>query len=285
MVLMVGACQLASRAEGAELNVERMEERARAAKGAHPELCLLAFPELALCGYRFDAGVPDIAEPWPKGASLRRLSALARELELVIVAGFPEFDPSTGEVFDSTAIFDAGGAPVGAYRKTHCLEKERRIFSQGNDLPVWRTQAGKFGVLVCWDAVMPEAARVIALQDPDFVVVVGAWEDPYLLDWTLVIRARAFDNVLPILACNATGESEDRSFSGGSCLVDCLGQTVAECGSDEDSLVVGTVDTERTQRVRSGYGSQLRDRRPDLYMAVSDKSAAFLNEPRGWTSR
>jgi omega-amidase len=285
MVVTVAGCQLAFRVGAGEQNVERMEESARAAKGAHPDLCLLAFPELALSGYRLDAGVPDVAEPWPNGASFGRLSALARELELVIVAGFPELDPSTGQVFDSTAIFDADGAPVGAYRKAHCLEKERSIFSQGNDLPVWRTRAGKFGVLVCWDAAMPEAARVIALQAPDFVVVVAAWEDPYLPDWKLVIRARAFDNVLPILACNATGGGEDRSFSGGSCLVDCLGQTVAECGSEEDSLVVGTIDTERTHRVRCGYGSQLRDRRPELYSAVSDESAAFLNESRGWVSR
>lgn len=282
MVRKVAGCQLVSCKEEAAARIERMERAARAAKSMHPELKLLAFPELALSGYRLNSDLTGLAESWPDGPSLQRLSALAAELRLVIVAGFAESDASSPVLFDSAGVFDADGTPLGVYRKAHCLEKEHRVFAQGDELRMWRTEAGKFGVLICWDAAMPEAARVLALQDPDFLVVIAAWEDPYLSDFTMVVRARAFDNVLPILAVNSTGRDENSSFSGGSCIVDCLGKSVVEEGAAEDGLLVGDIDIAHTQRVRAGYGSQLRDRRPELYAVLSDESAAFLDESRLW---
>lgn len=282
MIVTVAGCQLASHSEDPLARVARMRELARAARSGEPDLGLIAFPELALTGYRLDASVAESAQAWPDGPALRQLSAVARELEVVLVVGYPELETSTGLLFDSAAIFDADGTPVGSYRKSHCLQKERSMFRNGDALPVWRTQAGTFGIVICWDAAMPEAARVLALKDPDFIIAIAAWEDPYLPDLQLAARARAFDNVLPVLAVNSTGRDENSSFSGGSCLIDCLGKVTGECGADENGLLVGRIDTSHTQRVRAGYGSQLRDRRPELYMPVADESAAFLNESRLW---
>lgn len=285
MTLTVAGCQLACHLDSVSTRVARMERLAREARERVPDLHLIAFPELALSGYRLDAVLADLAEPWPEGPSLLRLSALAKELELVVVVGFPELDASSGALFNSAAVFDMDGSPLGVYRKTHCLEKERQVFRQGADLPVWRTQIGKFGLLICWDAAIPEAARALALQDPDFLLVLAAWEDPYLPDWRLVMQARAFDNVLPVLGVNSTGRDDNASFSGGSCAVDCLGRCLAEAGTDEDEVIITEINMAHTRRVRSGYGSQLRDRRPDLYSALSDESAAFLDASRHWAPR
>ena len=48
---------------------------------------------------------------------------------------------------------------------------------------------------------------------------------------------------------------------------------------DQDGLLVGTVDFAGTQEVRAGYGSQLRDRRPELYAAVSAPAKASVGAP------
>jgi N-carbamoylputrescine amidase len=104
-------------------------------------------------------------------------------------------------------------------------------------------------------------------------------------DWDLVAAARAYDNVTPHVAVNRTGLDGDVSFSGHSRIVDCLGETVAELGSDEDGLLVGPVDFEATQKVRAGYGSQLRDRRPELYAAVSAPATASIGPPASSESK
>ena len=55
--------------------------------------------------------------------------------------------------------------------------------------------------------------------------------------------------------------------------------TVAELGPEPDGLLVGTVDLDATGAVRAGYGSQLRDRRPELYAAVCAPATAPIRPP------
>ncbi len=58
------------------------------------------------------------------------------------------------------------------------------------------------------------------------------------------------------------------SWPDGGCLIDCLGVAAATAGATRDALVTGLVDEHHTEATRAGYGSQLRDRRPDLYAAL-----------------
>lgn len=267
--------QTASQTGDVGHNVGAIVAAARAAKAEHPDLALLAFPELATTGYSCGAGFHDLAVPWPHGGYLPELSSVARELELVLIVGYAERLGPHGVTADSAAVIDADGRMVASYRKTHCLDRERHYFVNGSRLPVLPTAAGRLGVLICWDAAMPEAARSYALGGADLLVVVGAWEDPYVADWSLVVSARAYDSVIPVLAVNRTGREEGAAFSGGSRLVDCLGGVVASAGAEPGALMTGLVDAAHTAATRAGYGSQLRDRRPDLYGAV----VAPVDEP------
>lgn len=74
--------------------------------------------------------------------------------------------------------------------------------------------------------------------------------------------------MLLVLAVNRAGLERSASFSGHSRVVDCLGAVTSSLDCEGDGLLPGSIDTDRTRDVRSSYGSQLRDRRPDLYGAV-----------------
>ena len=114
----------------------------------------------------------------------------------MLVAGYAE--ATTSEViYDSAAVFERDGTPLLSYRKTHCLDTERRYFFNGDELPLIDSSVGRLGVMICWDAAFPEVARTHALAGADLLVVIGAWEDPHVPDWDLVMRARAYDNVTP----------------------------------------------------------------------------------------
>ncbi len=267
--MRVGGIQLSASTCAVADNLTRITSLARAAKAEHPDLALLAFPELATTGYACGPAFHELAVPWPDGGYLPELSALARELTCVLVVGYAERLSATGLTADSAAVIDADGRMIGSYRKTHCLDRERQWFVNGSRLPVYETAAGRLGILICWDAAIPEAARTHALDGADVLVVVGAWEDPYLPDWKLVCSARAYDNVIPLLAVNRTGAEENASFSGGSRVVSCLGAVLAEVDVAEDALVTAELDADDTAAARAGYGSQLRDRRPELYHALT----------------
>ena len=274
--MVVGGVQLASVPGEPEANLAKIERLGRTLKEAHGELELLLVPELGVTGYSVGERFVDLAEPWPDGPGLRRLSALAAGLGVVLVVGYAEATAG-GVIYDSAAVFERDGTPLISYRKTHCLDTELRFFANGDELPLVDSSVGRLGIMICWDAAFPEVARALALADADLLVVIGAWEDPHVPDWDLVMRARAYDNVIPIVAVNRTGADGDAHFSGHSCVLDCLGRPLTTLGEEEDGLLVATVDFEQARKTRAGYGSQLRDRRPELYGAVA--AAAPVSAP------
>jgi omega-amidase len=267
--LLVAGIQLAAIPVDMESNLAKIERLGRSAKRDHPQLDLLVLPELGVTGYSAGERFGDLAERWPVGRGLRRLSALAAELGVVLIAGYAEVGEEPDVIHDSAAVFDRDGRPVASCRKTHCLDSERLFFVNGDELPLITTSVGRIGVMICWDGAFPEVARTHALAGADLLVMIGAWEDPYVEDWDLVVSARAYDNVIPVVAVNRAGADYDAHFSGHSCVLDCLGKPVAQLGDDEDALLVGGVDFGETLKMRAGYGTQLRDRRPELYAAVA----------------
>ena len=262
-----------------DANLAAIERLARALKQDSPSLELLAVPELGVTGYSAGGRFFELAEPWPDGPGLRRLSALAADLDVVLVAGYAEATAAADVIYDSAAVFERDGTPLISYRKTHCLDTELSYFANGDALPTVATSVGRLGVMICWDAAFPEVARTHALAGADLRGTIGAWEDPYVGDWELVVRARAYDNVIPLIAVNRTGADGSAHFSGHSCVIDCLGRPVAELGDEEDGLLVGSVDFAATRTTRAGYGSQLRDRRPELYAAVSTPATTSASPP------
>jgi omega-amidase len=277
--VLAAGIQLASVPGDPDANLAAIERLARVAKRDNPSLQLLAVPELGVTGYSAGRRFFELAELWPHGPGLRRLSSLAAELGVVLIVGYAEGSGAANLIFDSAAVFERDGTPLISYRKTHCLDTELRYFANGDELPTVNTSVGRLGVMICWDAAFPEVARTHAVAGADLLVTIGAWEDPYVHDWDLVMRARAYDNVTPLIAVNRTGADGDCHFSGHSCVVDCLGRPVAALGDGEDELLVGTFDLAATRQTRAGYGSQLRDRRPELYAAVTAPAMAPVGPP------
>lgn len=277
--IVAAGVQLAAVTADPATNLATIERLSRSIKRRDPRLGLLVIPELGVTGYSAGERFYDLAEHWPDGAGLGRLSALAAELGVVLVAGYAEATDTPGLIYDSAAVFDRDGTPVNSYRKTHCLDTERRFFANGDELPLVPTAVGRLGIMICWDGAFPEVARTYALAGADLLVMIGAWEDPYVRDWELVVSARAYDNVIPVVAVNRVGVDGDVRFSGHSRVVDCVGRPVAELGDEQDGVLIGTIDLLNTQETRAGYGSQLRDRRPELYAAVSAPTMVRVGPP------
>ena len=129
---------------------------------------------------------PEVAESIP-GPTTRRLGEVARRLNSYLCAGIYERD---GKVLYNTAVLlDRKGDLVGRYRKTHLPREEvEGGLTPGNEYPVFRTDFGKVGLMICWDLQFPEPARALALRGAE-VILLPIWGGSELL-----ARARAIEN-------------------------------------------------------------------------------------------
>jgi N-carbamoylputrescine amidase len=226
----------------------------------------------------------DLAEPIP-GPSTEALGALARELDIVIVASL--FERRAAGLYHNTAVvLDSDGSLAGRYRKMHIPDDpgfyEKFYFTPG-DLgfePI-DTAVGRLGVLVCWDQWYPEAARLMALAGAELLLYPTAigW-DPrddeaeqsrQRQAWITIQRAHAIANGIPVLACNRighepdpSGQSEGIQFWGSSFVAGPQGEILAEADVHNAEVLVTDIDLARSESVRRIW-PYLRDRRIDAY--------------------
>ncbi len=268
-----------------EKNLDYSCQQIRAAKQQGAQLVVL--PELHLGPYFCQTETTEVfaqAETIP-GPSTERLAALAKELNLVIVASL--FEKRAPGLYHNTAVvLEKNGQMAGRYRKMHIPDDpgyyEKFYFTPG-DLgfqPI-ETSVGKLGVLVCWDQWYPEAARLMALAGAELLIYPTAigWEptDPVdeqqrqLNAWITVQRGHAVANGLPVLSCNRIGfeaapENAEQGiqFWGNSFITGPQGELLEQADHQQDRLLTHTLDLQRSEQVRQIWPF-LRDRRIDAY--------------------
>ena len=231
-----------------------------------------------------DTRLFDLAEPIP-GPSTKELGAVAKELDVVIVASLFE-KRAPGLYHNTAAIMERDGMLAGIYRKMHIPDdpgfSEKFYFTPG-DLgfhPI-ATSAGKLGVLVCWDQWYPEGARLMALAGAELLLYPTAigWVEEDAQDeqtrqrdaWITVQRAHAVANGLPVMVANRVGTEADPSgktsgirFWGSSFIAGPQGEILAEAGTEKPQVLTAEIDLGRSEAVRRIW-PYLRDRRIDAY--------------------
>lgn len=195
------------------------------------------------------------------------------------IYGLPERDPVLTDVlYNAAVLIDRCGKAAGTYRKVHPFASEKTWCRAGCDLPVFDTEIGRLGIMICWDTAFPEVARALALKGADLLVVSTNWEDPYEEawdsskintheeDWELITRARAFDNTLHLVAANRIGDDgKTLSFFGRSKIIGPRGQEIASLNQRKEGILSARIDLGLTDEKRSKYYTFFKDRRPDAY--------------------
>ena len=169
----VAVCQLARCSGGSQPTWAPSRPRSGRAAGNGAQVVVL--PELVTTGYVFESAqeARGLAEP-ADGPSLRAITALALELDLVIVGGFAEL-AADDAVHNSAFLIDRSGVRA-VYRKAHLWADEHRWFTPGQEPPaVVDTDLGCIGILVCYDLEFPEWTRIAALAGADLLCVPTNW--------------------------------------------------------------------------------------------------------------
>jgi omega-amidase len=217
-----------------------------------------------------------LPEMWSSGFAYRNLNELAgrtagiigelldlsRELGLVIVGSMPE--PHGEKVFNTVYVVDNGHL-TGTYRKLHLfsLLGEDKAFDSGDSWLLADTSIGKVGVIICYDLRFPELSRRLALEGACVICVPAQWPKPRQEHWRTLLRARAIENQLFVVACNACGPIGKLEFFGMSMIIGPKGEVLAEGGEAEIEIVVPL-----DMQLMADWRAQIpcfNDRRPEVY--------------------
>jgi len=130
----------------------------------------------------------DVAETVP-GPTTATLGELAKRHASYVVAGIYERE---GEILYNTAVLiDRQGNLAGKYRKVYLPESEiEGGLTPGNDYPVFTTDFGKVGLMICYDVFYSDPAHALARQGAE-IILLPIWGG----DETLA-KARAIENMV-----------------------------------------------------------------------------------------
>ena len=246
-----------------KINIEKVKDLIHKATEKNAELICL--PELFTTGFNKE-NIVELAEPIP-GETTEKMGELAMENNMFVAGSILEKDG--GNIFN-TAVLVAPEGLVGKYRKVHPFLEEANHITGGSEYNVFNTKVGKIGLLVCYDAVFPEASRLLSLQGAQVILLPSNWMNPFLEQWRLATSARALDNQVWLVATNRIGSDETYTYFGRSRVVSPYGNAVVECGEGEEVVVV-EADSGKSIEFK-GIVNFLRDRKPQTYQAIATKN-------------
>ncbi len=268
--MRVAAIQLNSNADKARnlAGAERLV-RAAAADGAE----LVALPEkwnLLASGEEMATG----AEPLD-GPSLGAARAWARELGIHLLAGsIAERGEGDGKAFNTSVLIGPAGEDLAAYRKIHLFDVEAGgvVYREsdheraGEEIVNAAVNGIGVGLSVCYDLRFPELYRILAVRGARLIAVPSAFTLATGRDhWEVLLRARAIENQVFVLAPNQVGEAPPHHSSyGHSAIVNPWGVVLA-IAADGERFVAADLDLAAQERIRETLPS-LAGRRPEAYV-------------------
>jgi predicted amidohydrolase len=128
---------------------------------------------------------------------------------------------------------------------------------------VAETSVGKIGVFICYDLRFPELARRLAVEGAEILVVPGEWPKPRQEHWRALLRARAIENQLFVIAANCCGFVGKLDFFGMSMIIDPKGELLAEAGYDPQNITA-VIDFDEMNTWRQQIPC-FNDRKPECY--------------------
>jgi predicted amidohydrolase len=215
---------------------------------------LVCFPEFQMAfspGRQSAAELAGIAET-VKGNFVSELAAAAKKNKIGVIAAIYEKSGKPKRVYDTAVMISSAGKVSSVYRKLHLYNalgfKESAKLMPGKTIvrPA-KTNAGRIGLLICYDLRFPELSRILTVKGADMLVAPSAWVSGEMKEehWQTMIMARAIENGLYVIAPDQLGNI----YCGRSMAVDPFGVVLVDMGQREGVEVV-EIDKSRMQKIR-----------------------------------
>ena len=176
-----------------------------------------------------------------------------------------------GRFLNHAVLIDPEGALVAAYDKIHLFDifldgkpptGESDRFAPGAVATLAATPWGPMGMTICYDLRFPQLFRAHAQAGARVILVPSAFTVPTgKAHWEVLLRARAIENGVWIVAPAQTGHHDDgRETWGHSLVVSPWGEVVADLDRDGPAQATVPLDLARVEAARRQIPSLRHDR-------------------------
>jgi predicted amidohydrolase len=175
---------------------------------------------------------------------------------------------------------------IDAQYKVHITPHEKRdwVIDGGDKVSVFETDAGRVGILICYDSEFPELGRLLADQDVQ-IIFVPFWVDTKngYLRVRHCSQARAIENECYVAIAGSVGNlprvdnvniqyAQSAVFSPSDVYFP-HDATIAEATANAEMMIYADVDLDKLKLLSTeGSVNNLRDRRLDLYQLKLKKA-------------
>lgn len=202
------------------------------------------------------------------GRYVQHFQRLAAHYAIDIVPG--SIIEGDGDMLYNTSYYiDKTGNIQGKYRKVNLWLPERSYITAGNEMPVFETDYGKTGLIICWDLMFPEIFRSMVRQGVELVICPSYWcyedagvgmthdanSEVKLVNALCV--ARAFENEVILVYANAAGretfDGVEETLIGRSQVTVPFKGAVKLLDHNREDLFLQTVDTSILRDAETAY--------------------------------
>jgi predicted amidohydrolase len=266
--MRVGYLQFAPVFGRKQSNFERVESFLSEAKAD-----LVVLPELFATGYLFESKqeLLELAED-ETGPTFAFLKTLSQKSRTAIVGGICERE---GEAcYNSCFLFSEGEIKAG-YRKVHLFDREKELFNPGtSSFPVCELKGARLGLMICFDWIFPEVARVLALKGAQILCHPSNLVLPYCPQ---AMITRCIENSVYAITVNRVGTEAraglELTFIGMSQVIGPRGEVLIRGDNKGEDLRVIEIDPGRADnKMVTARNHVIDDRKPELYGDLCERS-------------
>lgn len=285
MMFRAACVQLRSSTSVSE-NLETVERLVREAAALGADY--VQTPEMTNIVHRDRAALAASIFPESSDPSVKRLSALAGELGIVLHVGSLALKAADGRIANRALLFGRGGHVLARYDKIHLFDvdlpggeswRESAVYTPGDCAVVADLPSLRLGVSICYDIRFPQLYRAQAHAGALALTAPAAFtRQTGEAHWHVLQRARAIENgAFVISAAQAGRHADGRETYGHSIIVAPWGEVLAEAGGQGPEIVVAEIDPALALAARQRIPALKNERPfalPDTPAAVPLRSAS-----------
>ena len=177
------------------------------------------------------------------------------------------------KLYNRSILINHEGHIVSIYDKIHMFDiilkngesyKESDFYTSGSELKMTTVLGQSIGHSICYDLRYPKLYRALAKKGAGIIVIPSAFTyTTGKAHWHSLIKARAIENGVFILAPNQWGvNNENRSTYGHSLIVDPWGEILAEA-DDSETIITSELYLDKVQECQNAIPVLNHDRNFD----------------------
>ncbi|WVE38671.1 carbon-nitrogen family hydrolase [Priestia megaterium] len=232
-----------------------------------------------------DTEVVVIPEMWNTGYDLKNVAekadidlkrafpfiqSLAIKHQVNIIAGSVS-NKRHNNIYNTAFAVSKTGELIYQKDKVHLVPMldEHYYLTGGDEVPeVFEINAIKASQIICYDLRFPEITRYPASQGAKIIFYVAQWTTRNIDHWRTLLKARAIENGVYVIACNSVGKVKHKNhagntYAGHSMVIDPNGNIIEE-GKGQEEIITAEIHLQKVTEQQKNIPI-FKNLRPDVY--------------------